>query len=52
MGFKPNSILRKPYTNEGESDQAENTIKTAMIHNQEVLKDLNTNFGTLVPWDP
>jgi acyl-homoserine lactone acylase PvdQ len=57
--FKLNSILRKTYTNEGESDQVENTItfaknataKDLLPQLQEVLKELNTNFGTWqIPW--
>ena len=58
-GFKLNSVLRKTYTNEGESDQVENTIAFAknatalelLPQLQEVIKELNNNFGTWqIPW--
>lgn len=57
--FRLNPILRKTYTNEGESDQVENTnifAKTATANDllpqlQEVINELNTNFGTWqIPW--
>jgi acyl-homoserine lactone acylase PvdQ len=57
--FKLNSILRKTYTNEGESDQVENTIAFAknakptelLPQLQEVIKELNTKFGSWqIPW--
>ncbi|MBU0942481.1 MAG: penicillin acylase family protein [Bacteroidetes bacterium] len=57
--FKLNSILRKTYTNEGESDQVENTIAFAknakatelLPQLGEVIKELNTKFGSWqIPW--
>lgn len=57
--FKLNAILRKTYTNEGESDQVENTIAFAnnataaelLPQLQEVIKELDTKFGSWqIPW--